>query len=140
MPPDHQTHRHRRRIARYYLAALFVALRMADALLLVYAFDDVNPWPFLRGQVAGIALATTLLMLGIWRRQMWARYSLIFVMWYQVVLFSICLLIAIQEPQLMFRRPIAAGLAGVFIYIVSNIVIIRSRKIQALAHSGGIER
>jgi len=140
MPPDHQTHRHRRRIARYYLVALFIAMRIADVLLWFYTFHEMNPWPLLRGLVAGSALATTLLLLSISRRQMWARYSLMFFIWFHVVVFSTCLLVAIEEPQLIFRRPIAAGLAGLFIYIISNIVIIRSKKIQSLAHSGGIER
>ena len=138
MPPDNR-HRNRRRIARYYLIGLFLAMRAADALLWVYAFDLVNPWPFLRGQIPGSILGTTVLLFYISRRQMWARYALIFFIWYTVALFSTALLVAIQEHHSAVNRPIAAGAAGVIIYVAVNIVIIRSRKIQSLAHSGGID-
>ena len=138
MPADHH-HRHRRKIARFYLIGLFFAMRAADALLWLYSFDLTNPWPFLRGQVAGSVLATTLLMFGMSRRQAWARYTFLVFVWYTIVVFSISLLVAIQEQQSVINRPIAIGIAGVIIYIAANIIVIRSRKIQSLAHSGAID-
>jgi hypothetical protein len=138
MQSEQFRHRRRRRVARIYLIIIFVALRVADALLCVYTFHSINPWPLLRGQVAGSVLATTVLMLGISRRLMWARYGLIFFIWYTIAIFSASLLVAVDNSEHVDRKPVAAALAALAIYLTANVVVIRSRKIQTLAHIGGV--
>ena len=107
-------------------------------MLCLYTFHATNPWPVLRGQIAGSILVTTVLMVAISRRQMWARYALIVFVWYTIVLFGGSILVVLQDPQAMARKPLAAGLAGVAIYLAANIVLTRSRKIEYLAHAGSI--
>ena len=138
MPPDkHHRHRHRRRTARLLLLLVFVALSVAEILLWHFTNQRTNPWPFLRGHVIGSALATTALLVGIWRRQLWTRYVLIVFLWYLVGIFGIVVTVISSGEYMMDRRSVAAAVIGVALYLACNIVLIRSRRIQHLAQPAG---
>jgi hypothetical protein len=138
MSPDkQQRHRHRRRTARLLLVLVFLALTVAELLLWYFTNHRSNPWPFLRGHVIGSALATTALLIGIWRRTLWARYVLIVFLWYLISLFGIVVTVITSGEQFMDRRAVIAAIVAVVLYLASNILIIRSRRIQHLAQPAG---
>lgn len=116
---------------------IFAVLCCANVLLWFYASHRVNPWPILRGQVVGCALANTLLLVGIWRRQMWARYVLIVMLWYVVAIFGISALFIVGKPDDFERMPVIAVGAALAMHVGMNVLLIRSRKIQHLAHTAG---
>jgi peptidoglycan/LPS O-acetylase OafA/YrhL len=138
MTPDKQhRHRHRRRTARLFLLLVFVALSLAEVLLWHFTNQRTNPWPFLRGHVIGSALATTALLAGIWRRQLWTRYVLIVFLWYLIGIFGIVVTVITSGEYMMDRRSVVAAVIGVALYLACNIVLIRSRRIQHLAQPAG---
>jgi peptidoglycan/LPS O-acetylase OafA/YrhL len=138
MTPDKQhRHRHRRRTARLFLLLVFVALSLAEVLLWHFTNQRTNPWPFLRGHVIGSALATTALLVGIWRRQLWTRYVLIVFLWYLIGIFGIVVTVITSGEYMMDRRSVVAAVIGVALYLACNIVLIRSRRIQHLAQPAG---
>jgi peptidoglycan/LPS O-acetylase OafA/YrhL len=138
MPSDtHHRHSHRRRTARLFLVAVFVALTVAEIMLWHFTNQRTNPWPFLRGHVIGSALATTALLVGIWRRRLWARYVLIVFLWYLIGIFGIVVTVITSGEQKMDRTSVIAAVIGVVLYLACNILLIRSRRIQHLAQPAG---
>lgn len=138
MSPDkQQRHRHRRRTARLLLVLVFLAFTVAELLLWYFTNHRSNPWPFLRGHVIGSALVTTALLIGIWRRILWARYVLIVFLWYLISVFGIVVTVITSGEQFMDRTAVIAAIVAVVLYLASNILIIRSRRIQHLAQPAG---
>ena len=131
------SHRHRRRTARLFLAVILVGLYVAEALLWYFTNNRSNPWPFLVGHVVGSALATTLLIIGIWRRNSWARYVLIVFLWYLIAIFGIVVLVVAGEEYKTDRKPLMAAIVAVGIYVAANTLLICSRRIQYLAQPAG---
>ena len=142
MPPvtrrrQQHHHRHRLRTARLLLVAVFLAFTIAEILLWYFTNHRSNPWPFLRGHVIGSALATTALLIGIWRRTLWARYVLIVFLWYLIAVFGIVVTVITSGEPFVDRRPVLAAVISVVLYLASNILLIRSRRIQHLALPAG---
>ena len=139
MPRDkrHQHHHHRLRTARLLLLSVFVAVTVAEVLLWYFTNHRLNPWPFLRGHAIGSALVTTALLVGIWRRILWARYVLIVFLWYLIGVFGIVVTVITSGEQFTDRTPVIAAVAAVVLYLISNIMLIRSRRIQHLAQPAG---
>jgi len=116
---------------------MLCGLFIAEVLLWYFTNHRLNPWPFLRGHVVGSALATTLLIVGIWRRNLWARYVLIVFLWYLIAVFGIVVLVVVGDEYKMERQPMAAALIALAIYVAANVVLICSRRIQYLAQPPG---
>lgn len=137
MPKDHHRHMHRRRVARIMLFLVFCALTAAELLLWYFTTHRVNPWPFLQGHVVGSALVTTVLLVALWQRNFWARYILIVILWYLVAVFGIVVLVIAGEEFRVDLAPVSAAVGALLLYISSNILLIRSRRIQQLAQPPG---
>lgn len=137
MALDIHRHRQRRRIARLFVILIFGGFCIAEALLWYFTTHRLNPWPMLRGQVIGSALASTALLVALWQRKFWARYVLIIFVWYLVAIFGIVALVVTSDEYKAERKPVAAAVAAVGIYICINIVLICSHKIQHLARPPG---
>ncbi len=138
MALDTHRHRQRRRTARLFVVLIFVGFCIAEALLWYFTTHRLNPWPLLRGQVIGSALASTALLVALWQRKFWARYVLIIFVWYLVAIFGIvALVVTSDEYYKVDRKPVEAAVAAVGIYICINIVLICSHKIQHLARPPG---
>ena len=137
MTLDIHRQRHRRRMARVFVILMFLGFSLAEALLWYFTNHRLNPWPMLRGQVVGSALATTALLVALWQRKFWARYVLIIFVWYLVSIFGIVALVVAGEEYKIERRPVVAAATAVLIYVCINIVLICSHKIQHLARPPG---
>ena len=115
------------------LTLLFVLLGIADLEFAKFSFWHGNPLPIVRGIVIGGALTSAFLILWIWTRHMWARYALIVLNWGMIAAFSMPGLIILdkrapgQVPSLLHLT------AGLLLYILGNIILIRSRNIRRLA-------
>ena len=133
MSSNPRTHsRASRRTARIWIVLMFFGFVAANAMLWYFTERPMNPWPMLKGHVVGSALGTTVLLIGILRRQFWARFVLIFFLWYLITVFSIVALIVSGDRENMEQMPVMALLVAIGIMIVSNILLIRSRSIQRL--------
>ena len=111
---------------------LLFALTGANVLLWHFTSRPLNPWPMLKGHVVGSALGTTVLLIGIAQRHFWARYVLIVFLWYLITVFSVVALIVSGDKVGMERSPMIALLVAIVIFILSNVLLIRSRSIQRL--------
>jgi hypothetical protein len=134
---DRDHHRQRRRSARLMLVLLFVTFSVAEALLWYFTNHRLNPWPFLRGHVVGGALITTVLLVGVWRRNLWARYVLIMFLWYLIAVFGIVAIVITNGADPIERRPAGAAITGTMLYLCGNVLLIRSRRLQHLAQPPG---
>jgi hypothetical protein len=119
------------------LALMLFGFFVAELLLWYFTNHRLNPWPFLRGHVVGSALATTLLIVAIWRRNLWARYVLIVFLWYLIAVFGIVALVVGGDQYKMERKPLVAAVSALAIYLGANILLICSRRIQYLAQPPG---
>lgn len=127
----HHSHAHRKRVARFYLIGVFLLIMVADALLLFFAFSGWNPWQMLKGLLIGQIMASTLLIVGMWRRQSWSRYVLIATLWLMIGLLSLVTLV-ISNP---FRAPAQVYLVlgtGLVLLILANVWVITSKRLQFL--------
>lgn len=126
----------RRRRGRTWLALILVVLTVANLSLGYYCAHRMNPWPVLLGLVVGGMLTQLLLIVAIWRRQPWARYVLIFYLWAAIGVFGIAILSLTNDLSRIDRKPFAAAVAGVCLYLLANVWIIRSRSVQHIAQPG----
>ena len=123
--------------ARLLVFVVFVLLRAGDVVFTLFGFSPDNPVPAMRGVALGAALAGTVCLAALWRRQIWSRYVLIFLNWAMVGVFSMPGLMILDSPP---PRPL--GLfgqlaAGLVLYIAGNIVLISSRRLHHLATRPG---
>ena len=137
MSEDHSRHTHRKIVARLWLLLIFLFLRGADVLLIWFAFHPFNPWPSLRGLSIGSAIGTTALFVGLWRRSSWTRYVLVSVIIITGIVFALPYLIFLDNPVAGDEEPKKAVLAGVVVYFLCAVPLIRSRRIHYLASSPG---
>lgn len=137
--PDSESAR-RKRVAKGFLALIFVALRIADALLLFYVALPGNESALFTGAVAGSILYTTTLIVGIWRRQSWARYVLITLNWAFTAVISYPVFVAWGRRELSMTLPNQLLVAAVVLYAASTALLICSRRIRHLATMSMIGR
>jgi hypothetical protein len=130
-------HSHRRRIARVYLAVIFPLLIGANALLLRFAIHSQDAWHNLIGPLCGYGLATTFLMAGVWRRIAWSRYVLIGLNWLMIVLFSLAAAYLGSDPLFGSQHTLATFGPSVLLFIVSNVWLIKSKRIRHLVTAPG---
>ncbi|MEA3211066.1 MAG: hypothetical protein QOE70_4123 [Chthoniobacter sp.] len=135
MSEHHHSHLYRERQARLLVCLVFVLLRAADALVIYYSFFPSNPLPFLRGLTVGSVLWTTVLLGGVWRRQVWARYFLIGVNWCFIALLSYPLLLAWGRSEPAASSPYLLIAGGLLLYTAGNTILIRSRRIRHFANA-----
>jgi uncharacterized membrane-anchored protein YitT (DUF2179 family) len=122
------TRGHRTRHARAFLAIVFFGQRIADAAVIWFAFQPANSTLLLRGVAVGSCLSTTVLLICAWRRLGWARYLLVTFNWGFIALFGFEMLQTWdQKPQ---PNPSLALVAGVALYGLANLVLLRSRRVR----------
>lgn len=133
-PPSHS---HRRRIARIYLACIFVLLAIADALLLRFAIRSQDGWRNLIGILFGYALAATLLLGGIWQRTGWSRYVLIGVNWLMLVSFTLIAAFRGSEPSFGWHHTLTTFVPPLTLFVAVNVWLIKSKRIRHLVTPPG---
>lgn len=98
--------------ARIWIVVVFVMLCAADYLLLTFTYDPFNPLPMLSGVAILSALCTKVLLIGMWRRLAWARYTLITALFASLMAFAIVMFIMVggkaPRPAGLLKKPIAA--------------------------------
>ena len=134
------SHRHHRRhepevvrTARWILAGIFLLLCVADAVCYNYSSNPLVSDPVVRGHVIVSLLWTTVFLIPLWMRRVWARYVLILFLGY--IALSTCVLASMMifSPDILVR-PLMA-IAGCFTAYFSGVMIlIFSRDIGRLAN------
>jgi hypothetical protein len=137
MPEVSHRHIRRKMLARLWLALIFIALRAADALLVWFAWEPVNPWPVLRGLVVGGILGSTVLIGCVWMRLPWARYVLVAVLLFVGVLFTLPGLVLVNNPMPDDLLAKKATFGGALVYFLCVVPLVKSRKIHYLSSSPG---
>jgi hypothetical protein len=123
-------HKKRRKQARLLIFVAFILVRLGDPLLLLYSFQPLNPTPLLRGLVIGGIVSTTACFAVVWRRQIWARYLLIALLWLLMALFSVPAILAMGNNEMALLSPYWMTLLAVLFYGIANTLLIRSRRIR----------
>jgi hypothetical protein len=140
MPPTPHNHSNRRRIARVYLAAIFVLLTGANLLLFRFAIRSLDSWHNLIGPLLGYGMASTLLVAGVWRRIAWSRFVLIGLNWLMITLFSLAAAYLGSDTQFGSRHSMVMFGPPIALFILANVWLIKSRRIRHLVappSSGG---
>lgn len=131
-------HTHRKRAARIYLLVIFAMLTVANAYLIWFTFSPYNPWRGLIALMVGESIGSALLIVSIWRRQPWARYVLILLLFGAVCAFATAALYIGQNREFAAESQIIAGIWGaVALHAGSATWLIRSKRIQYLATQPG---
>ena len=125
------SHTYRKRVARIYLAGIFLLIAAADFLFGWFAFEPRSPW--LLGVIFGQSISSILLVIGVWRRQTWARYVLIGLIFATITIFSLAALMLSTEPQIPMRPALQFLIPGIASLIAANVWLISSKRIQYLA-------
>ena len=130
---SHTPHSHtfRKRVARIYLVGIFLLVGVADALLARFSVSPVSPW--LIGVLFGQSISSVLLLIGIWRRQMWSRYVLIGLLFATIAIFSLAALMLSTHPESPLRPALMLVCPGIACMIAANTWLIVSKRIQYLA-------
>ena len=134
---QHARNSRRKRIARLWLALIFLFLAAADVGLGYFAWDNVNPWPKLRGLVIAGALLGPVLIIALWNRNGWARYVLITLMTLVGGGFTLGLLVLLNNPVPGDGKPKQIVSAAIGIYFVCIFPLVKSRKIRHLGTAPG---
>jgi hypothetical protein len=120
--------------ARIWICVIFLLLSGADYLLLKFTYDPFNPFPLLSGLAVLSALSTKMMLIGMWRRMSWARYSLGTLLCVSILAFAIALVVivsgGIPRPQGLTKKP----LAGIGLQVLALIPLAKSRSIRRQMH------
>ena len=127
----------RLRQARIAVVMLFFALRAGDVGLWLFCTNPANPLQGLAGLVIGSILATTVLLVSLWRRSPWARYILMLVIWLAIAIFSAPGLMLIGGDMGVSRRSLVPLVAGVLCYAAVNVALMFSRRLHRLGTPRG---
>jgi len=132
-------HHHRRhepeivRTARWILAGIFLLLCAADAVCYYYSSNPLVSDPVIRGHVIVSLLWTTVFLILLWMRRVWARYVLIVFLGYIALITCLVVSMMIFSPDILVRPLMAIG--GCFTAYFSGVMIlIFSRDIGRLAN------
>jgi hypothetical protein len=134
--------RHRGRVlhGRLLLILVFLLTRAADAILLYYTFQPSNPFPTLCGWTIGHALWSTILVIFVWRRQMWALLVLLGVTALNFLIFCVPVLSATGRQEPAASSPWHLVVWGLALYAVGGAVLLGSRRIRRLAAADAVGR
>jgi hypothetical protein len=132
MTPDRKPRRSRKRAARLLLIFTFLLVLAADALLFWFCFHVLNPYPALTGILVGSLVGSTALYIAMWRRQAWARYVLLGLLW--VTFFVMCApaLSFSDDAQNYRQTPVLVLISGCALYLVAIGIVTISYRIQQL--------
>jgi hypothetical protein len=133
----HTRHHLRKRSARVFLCCISVIVVVADAILMRFAFGQDSPSRLLAGVLLMQTLSTILLVVAVWRRQAWARYVLIALLFIVAAIFGLAALSQSQKLPEEERRQLQPVAAAIVLLLVANVWLIRSRRIQYLATPPG---
>jgi hypothetical protein len=128
---------HRVRTARVLVVVVFFILRAGDACFWLFSLDRANPWPAMMGVIVGSLLATTALLVALWRRSTWSRIVLIGLLWMLIAVFSFPGLLLTGESASGSRRALIPLVAGVLAYVTANVVLISSHRLHRLGSPRG---
>jgi hypothetical protein len=131
------SHQHRKRIARIYLVLIFLLLAGANALLFRFVFRSEDVWRNFIGGLLGDALASTLLIVGMWRRIGWSGYVLIGLNWLMIVVFTLTASFVGSEPHFGMRHTVVTFAPPLMFLLAANIWLIKSKRIRHLVTPPG---
>ena len=106
-------------------------------LLLRFAIRSQDAWHNLIGPLFGYGLATTLLIAGTWRRLAWSRYVLIGLNWLMIIFFSLTAAYLGSDPLFGSQHTLVMFGPPVVLFIVSNVWLIKSKRIRHLVTPPG---
>ncbi len=124
---------HRLRLARPFLAIVFILQRIGDGVVIYAESLPTSENPVLRGLAIGSLIWTTALLIGAWRRLAWARYVLIAVSSISVVGMIFAALAHWEEYTFARLDPRSFPLAGAALYLAAMVILIRSRRVRHFA-------
>jgi peptidoglycan/LPS O-acetylase OafA/YrhL len=132
MTPDRKPRRSRKRLARFLLIFTFLIVLAADALLFWFCFHILNPYPGLTGILVGSLVGSTALYVAIWRRQAWARYVLLALLWITFFIMCAPVLSFTEDAQNYRQTPVIVLVSGCALYLVAIGILTISYRIQQL--------
>jgi predicted membrane channel-forming protein YqfA (hemolysin III family) len=131
------SHSHRKRIARIYLVGIFLLLAGAIALLFRFVFHSSELWRNFIGVLLGDALASILLLIGVWRRIGWSRYVLIGLNWLMLITFTLTAAFLGSDPQFGFHHTVVVFGPPLAAFVAANVWLIKSKRIRHLVTPPG---
>ncbi len=128
--------------ARIWVLVLFIVTAGADYLYIsaakdlpeAFSFNEFNPLPILGGVVVMSALCSKLLLIGMWRRMSWTRYTLGTVLVISIIANSVMLFFIVggklpRQPGMVKKQ-----LAGIALQVLALVPLAKSRSIRRQMH------
>ncbi len=120
--------------ARIWIIVVFLTLCAADYLLLTFTYNEFNPIPLMSGVAIMSALCSKALLIGMWRRLAWARYTLIGLLFASLMAFAILMFKMVgskaPRPSGLLKKPIAA----MALQMMALVPLGKSRSIRRQMH------
>lgn len=137
----HSVSEHLKHVGRIWMIWIFIALRLADAGFIYFAWHAENPMALLRGVAGGSVLWTTVLIVCVWQRRAWARYFLIAVIVGVIALFGLAIIRLLSDQVRNDQTLLETGFAAIALYAACIVPLSRSRAILRLSTTlGGVQR
>lgn len=113
---------------------MFLLLGGADYLLVRFSMNEFNPAPALLGVAVMGGLGTKLLLIGMWRRMSWTRYTLGLILVLSIMAFSGAMFYIIGGTMTRPDGMVRPGLAGIGLQALVLIPLAKSRSIRRQMH------
>ncbi|MCE9611594.1 MAG: hypothetical protein K8R23_15460 [Chthoniobacter sp.] len=120
--------------ARIWIFIMFLLLGGADYLLVKFSLNEFNPAPPLLGVAVMSGLCTKLLLVGMWRRMSWTRYTLGVILVVSITAFSAAMFFVIGGKMTRPDGMVRPGLAGIGLQALVLIPLAKSRSIRRQMH------
>jgi len=120
--------------ARIWICIMFLLLGGADYLLVRFSMNEFNPAPALLGVAVMGGLGTKLLLIGMWRRMSWTRYTLGLILVLSIMAFSGAMFYIIGGTMTRPDGMVRPGLAGIGLQALVLIPLAKSRSIRRQMH------
>lgn len=120
--------------ARIWIGVLFLLLVGADYLLVMFSRNEFNPAPPLLGVAVMSALGTKLLLVGMWRRLSWTRYTLGVILVVSIIAFSGAMFFIIGGGMTRPPGMVRLALGGMGLQVLALIPLAKSRSIRRQMH------
>jgi len=109
----------------------------ANVQLFRFAINSKDAWHNLIGPLIGYGMASTLLIVGAWRRIAWTRYVLIGLNWLMIIFFSLAAAYLASDPLFGSQHAMVTFGPSIVLFIVSNVWLIKSKRIRHLVTAPG---
>lgn len=128
--------------ARLWICVLFFVTAGADYLYVdaskdlpeAFSFNQFNPLPILGGVVVMSALCSKLLLIGMWRRMSWTRYTLGTVLVLSIVANVVMLFYVVGGKLPRNQGMVKKQFGGIGLQVLALIPLAKSRSIRRQLH------